>query len=182
MIPLGCMAKRVSAGEKLFPAGNIQDIFSFSGCISVPFADYIGYWKDNGYELFDSPDIIRALSEREKIELLGVRFFYYEAHQQEYDRASKTWSDWSPDPNATRVIVPEMKSLRGYDVISFHEHTVPQHSPLSCNGLASELPVNEHCLFRSLEEAKAFLEEGRFDASEPGSFRIVAVYTFTDER
>jgi hypothetical protein len=48
---------------------------------------------------------------------------------------------------------------------------------LSCNGLAAEIETNQHCLLRSLEEAQQLLESGRFDNSEPGPFRILAVYS-----
>jgi hypothetical protein len=67
--------------------------------------------------------------------------------------------------------------LAGYDVATFAAGTSPECSPLSCNGLAAELAANRHCLFESLEQAKQSLETGKFDHSEPGPFRIFAVYT-----
>jgi hypothetical protein len=55
--------------------------------------------------------------------------------------------------------------------------TSPECSPLSCNSLAAAITFNRHCLFESLDQAKQSLETGQFDNSEPGPFRIFAVYT-----
>ena len=52
----------------------------------------------------------------------------------------------------------------------------PECSGLSCNSIAQHVEVNEHGLFASLEKAKAALERGFFDRSEPGPFRIFAIY------
>jgi len=39
------------------------------------------------------------------------------------------------------------------------------------------LPTNRHCLLPSLEAAVQALESGQFAHSEPGPFRIIAVYS-----
>jgi hypothetical protein len=67
--------------------------------------------------------------------------------------------------------------LEGYDVTTFFVGTSPECSPLSCNCLATEISVNGHCLFDTFEQAVQALEAGKLDNSEPGPFRIFAVYT-----
>jgi hypothetical protein len=47
-------------------------------------------------------------------------------------------------------------------------------SPLSCNSLAKDLSTNAHCLFTTAEEAAMHLENGDFEESEPGPYRIYA--------
>lgn len=37
--------------------------------------------------------------------------------------------------------------------------------------------MNSHCLFDSFDEAKFHLTEGAFNNSEPGPYRIFAVYS-----
>jgi hypothetical protein len=54
MVPAGYMAKRVQPTNG-FHIDNEADVYSVSSCISDNFADYIKYWKHNGYWLFDSP-------------------------------------------------------------------------------------------------------------------------------
>jgi hypothetical protein len=104
--------------------------------------------------------------------------FYYEAFEREYDEDGKTWTAIAPQPGiATNVEIPASKRLHGFDVVTFMVHTTPECSPLSCNGLAAEIPTNAFCLLDSVDRARALLEAGAFNNSEPGPFRILAVYT-----
>lgn len=54
--------------------------------------------------------------------------------------------------------------------------TSPECSPLSCCAMAKEMSVNEHCLFRTFAEAKGAIDGGGLNYSEPGPFRVFAVY------
>jgi hypothetical protein len=56
MIPAGYMAKRVQK-PKGFHVDSVVDVYSVSPCMNEDFADYIQYWKHNGYCLLDSPEI-----------------------------------------------------------------------------------------------------------------------------
>ena len=67
--------------------------------------------------------------------------------------------------------------IEGFDVTTFSGHNEPECSPLSCNALATDISVNQHCLFNTFAEAKAAIERGFFKNSEPGPYRIFAVYT-----
>ncbi|MFM7130255.1 MAG: hypothetical protein ACKO0V_12945 [bacterium] len=77
----------------------------------------------------------------------------------------------------TNAITPVEKRLKGFDVVTFSQRNSPECSPLSCNGLVSEIETNAHFLIDSLEKAKNLLESGWFDNSEPSPFRRVAVYS-----
>lgn len=68
MIPVGYMAKRVSVRPEWIKAEGVADIYSVSGCVSEAFADYIRYWKHNGYWLFDSREVIRQLAQENCID------------------------------------------------------------------------------------------------------------------
>jgi hypothetical protein len=72
---------------------------------------------------------------------------------------------------------PKEKFIEGYDIVTFSQGVSPECSPLSCNNLAADIPTNRHCLLDSFEEAKHLLESGLFNNSEPGPFRIFAVYS-----
>lgn len=172
------MYKRVESRPDWLAAGRVGDIYSLSGCISVPFGDYIRHWKHNGFWLFDSPTDIQLLAKEISIELGGTKLFYYEAYEQEYDEDNHAWSAFDPEPSfVTNVSSPPQKHLEGYDVTTFAAHTSPECSPLSCNSLAVTIPTNAHCLFDTFEEARDALEAGAFNDSEPGPFRIIAVYS-----
>jgi len=178
MLPVGYMAKRISERPEWLPSAEVADIYSVSGCISGNFAEFINFWKHNGYWFFDSPDIIRQLAQAHSIDLSGTKLFYYEAHPLEFDNKSKTWRGFEPEASfATNVAVPDMKVLEGFDVVSFELGTTPECSPLSCNGLASQTRTNRHCLLDSLERARDLLESSQPKKMEPGPYRIFAVYS-----
>lgn len=178
MIPAGYMAKRVAQSPVWLGAPAVDDIYSVSSCVSEDFADYIGFWQHNGYWLFDSPDVIVRLAERNALDLEGTRLFYYEVHDRQFDEEAGTWEPFGPEPSiALGVETPAAARLEGYDVVSFSAGTSPECSPLSCNGLAKELETNRHCLLSAYEEAKGLLEAGRIVKCEPGPYRIFAVYS-----
>jgi hypothetical protein len=181
MIPIGYMFKKVAKTPKWLKVEDVIDVYSVSGCISKNFADYVNYWKHNGYWLFDSPEIMESLAKKENIDLLGSTLFYYEAYQYEFNDLSNEWLTFGAEKSfVTSVEIPTNKNLQGFDVVSFWASTSPECSPLSCNLLAAEIPVNKHCLFNTFEEAQESIERGLFENSEPGPYRIFAVYTLDD--
>ena len=110
------------------------------------------------------------------IDLVGTKLFYYEIYGLQFD--GKSWSSFSPSGGPeTSVVLPREQQLEGYDVVTFFAGSSPECSPLSCNGLAEEIPVNSHCLLSTFDEAKAHLEDGTLLKSDPGPYRIFAVYS-----
>ena len=173
------MAKHVVKRPEWLDAEKVVDIYSVSGCFSGDFAEYINYWRHNGYWLFDSPQVIREVAALAKSDLSRTKLFYYEVFEQEYtEEAEQPWSVFSPEPSfVTNILAPAAKVLEGFDVVTFWAKTNPEHSPLSCNSLANTIPTNQHCLLADLDTAKRLLESGAFFGSEPGPRRIFAVYS-----
>jgi hypothetical protein len=177
MNPAGYMLKTAVTRPKWIEAESVLDIYSVSGCISRNFADYIHFWKHNGYWFFNSQQELLALASSEKLDISQMTMLYYEVYEAEYDDKTKQWLAFSPEVSFhTAILEPQVKQLAGFDVTSFSQHTSPECSPLSCNSLATTISVNQHCLFNTFEEAKCALEAGKFENSEPGPFRIFAVY------
>ncbi|HEY4732235.1 MAG TPA: hypothetical protein VIH66_03220 [Gammaproteobacteria bacterium] len=171
------MAKHISNRPDWLKAGRVTDIYSVSHCISSGFADYVKYWKHNGYWFFDSPEIIRELAREHGLDLSQTTLFYYEVHEYEY-HDKEGWKPFAPEPSfITRVIEPEIKHLEGYDIVTFSAGTSPECSPLSCNSMATEVETNQHCLLSSFELAQQTLEQGKLKNTEPGPFRIFAIYS-----
>ena len=175
MIPVGYMAKKISDKPDWIKADNVTDIYSVSNCISDDFTDYIDYWKHNGYWFFDSPEVIEILAKSEIIDLTDTEIFYYEVYEKQL---AETWESFKPEPSfITNIIEPQKKYLEGFDIVTFTVGTSPECSPLSCCSLATEIKTNRHCLLDTFVEAKQHLENGKFDGSEPGPYRIFAVYS-----
>ncbi len=179
MIPVGYMAKRISGRPEFLKASTVNDIYSVSGCVSEDFADFVNYWKHNGYWFFDQPEIISDLAKENNIDLSGTKLFFYEVYEQEL--ASDGWRAFGPWEGRPEVNVssPSKTILEGFDVVTFwpENSSQPCCSPLSCNSMAEEIPTNSHCLLSSLDEAKERLEAGAFAEGEPGPHRILAVYS-----
>lgn len=181
MIPGGYVRKCVSARPVSIQTDRVVDIYSASSCISSDFANDIGYWRHNGFWLFNDPSDMDDIAAAEGKAITEFGLFYYELYEQQYDVQQMSWSSFAPEPSfETKVKSPVRARLEGFDVVSFSLGTDRECSPLSCNSLADELPVNAHCLFESFEEAKAAIEEGKFNNTEPGPFRIFAVYSVED--
>ena len=174
MISVGYMAKRVRKKPDSVHADHVLDIYSVSSCMSENFADYIGWWRHNGYWLFDSAQIIRDVARENSIDLDGTTLFYYEAYETEFD--GKSWNAYAPD-FAVNVVPPASKQLEGFDVVTFYAKNAPECSPLSCNSLAEQLPTNAHCLFATFQEAERSVNDGVLNDTEPGPYRIFSVYS-----
>ena len=177
MIPVGYMAKQVSLNPEWLQAEGVMDIYSVSACISKNFADYIPYWKHNGYWFFDAPAMIQQLAQEHSVDLTGTQLFYYEVYELEYDEEDQEWAEFEAEDFPTNVVVPAAKVLAGYDLVSFSVGTNAGCSPLSCNSLASRVATNRHCLLDSFEQTKQLLESDNFKEVEPGPYRIFAVYS-----
>jgi len=171
------MAKVVAEKPDWLKSNKVEFLLSVSGCVSKDFADWINYWKHNGYWFFDSPDVIASLAEEHQIDISQCRWFYFEAHEKEFDDDSNEWRIFKPEESfATKIVLPEEKTLMGYDIITFSCGTNAECSPLSCNHLAEEIKVNRHCLLDSFEEAMSLINTKACMGGEPGPFRIFSVY------
>lgn len=199
MIPMGYTAKHVSYKHQGLKADQVVDIYSVSDCVSESFHWSIdGYWKDfenwkhNWYGFFNSPEAIAELAAKRGVDLSNTKMFYYEAYELQYIGGDVGWVhfperlEWlaeaAPLALKPEVITPIQKNLAGYDIVSYDPQGIfPDHSYLSCNYMAEELRVNEHCLLELFEEAKFSVETGIFDECEDGDIRIFAVYTLDDQ-
>ena len=124
MIPAGYLAKRIFKKPDWLSAQQVTEIHSVSGCVSEAFADYVDFWKHNGFWLFDSPEIIKDIAHAHSVDLAGTTLFYYEVYESEFDGTA--WRPYGPDPSfITNVLVPIDKHLEGFDVVTFGTKTYP---------------------------------------------------------
>ena len=86
MIPVGYMYKSIASRPDWLKTDRVADIYSLSGCISSHFADYINYWKHNGYWLFNSPQAMEEIAREAGISLSDKTLFYYEVYEQQFDQ------------------------------------------------------------------------------------------------
>jgi hypothetical protein len=181
MIPIGYMYKKIGPKPDWLNAPAVKYIYSVSNCVSSDFADWINYWKHNGYWFFNSPKIISSLAIEHNIQLTDMALFYYEAFEKQWDDVEGLWVNYEPEQSFTTAVEdPKRKMLLGFDIVSFSCQNSAECSPLSCNHMAETIAVNEYCLLQSFDEAKKVLESGFFNDCEPGPYRIFAVYGVQD--
>ena len=181
MVPVGYMYKSVSQRPDWLEADKVKDIYSVSGCVSSEFADWINYWKHNGYWFFNNAQAIEKVAYENNLSLNGMKLFFYFAYEFEWHELQGVWLKVVPELSfETNVILPIKTDLEGFDVVSFSCGNSSECSPLSCNSLAKEVVVNSHCLLDTFDTAKALIENGFFNDSEPGPFRIFEVHSVND--
>jgi hypothetical protein len=179
MIELGYMAKHIILRPEWLDVPKVRDIYAVSNCNSHDFSDYINYWKHNGFWFFDSPMLIREIATENDIDLSDTSLLYYRGHAQQFDADRDAWTNYPADADiadiAASVVPPSNESLLGYDIVTYSMQNSHECSPLSCNHMATDVRVNEHCLIESLDYAIDRLQNGIFNDSEPGPYRIIAV-------
>ncbi len=171
------MAKTVKPKPDWLKNNLVLDICSVSSCTSSDFHDYQLTPDHNGYGLYNDPETILRVAKENEIDLSDCTLFYYEGYDLQCYEDDPTWEAYEPNEKLeTRIIPPKEKELLGYDIISYAMGQYPECSYLSCNHMAEEIQVNEHCLLDDLKSAINSLNEKRFEGCEPGPCRIYAVY------
>ena len=68
-------------------------------------------------------------------------------------------------------------NLEGFDIVTSSAQSSAECSPLSCNGLAQTIHVNDHCLLDTFENAKKVIDSSMLKEAEPGPYRIFEAHT-----
>lgn len=182
MIPAGYLLKRVTPPAGWFDVPAVEEICSVSDCANEDVVDVQKAWAHNDLGVANTPEVLWRLVEAEGQDASNAQLFYYEAYEREME--SDGWSfdpsrwkplDRMPTGDPSTASPPASAQLLGYDIVVFGDFL--EHSPLSCNGVATILPVNRYCLLATLEEAVSAIENGAFgDGCEGGSYTIFAVH------
>jgi hypothetical protein len=192
LVPIGYFPKRVVSGHEALKVVTVHEICSVSDCISEAPDNWINQWRHNEMWLFDTEALARQVvadaihvevlkdprldppwrAELTRVPADQFTLFYYrllpftfvEGRQEDF--AIPELKVAAPDASFERL---------GFDAVSRTMGNAFECSPLSCNGLARDFPVNAHCLLDdvalAIEAAKRF---GQGEA-EPGPYFVVEV-------
>ena len=173
MTDAGYFAKHVAPKPARLPEPAVHEICSVSHCISVAPDNWVEPWLHNGFGWFnriaDALGVVPAEWRNE------FRLFAYRIHPEIFRPEGRVRlvipADVKPDP------IPETFRSLGFDSANRSKADVIgfECSPLSCNGMAAELAVNEFCLFPSLDAAIAGAEQFAVEQPEPGDYYVVEV-------
>jgi hypothetical protein len=168
---IGYMAKRTArAGPEHKLPSHVREIASVSACISQDPPDWIERWIHNDLGFFDSLEL--ALSVVPEAERGLYEVYAYKMLPRRFDGPIE--KDW-PLPELRVQPMPADFRRLGYDVVG-HPYDFFDCSPLSCNAIAAERPVNAYCLFEREEEALDFLRSEQIWLCEPGPHALLEVW------
>jgi len=173
MILAGYFARRIASKPDALQAPGVREICSVSECISSGADGWISAWRHNRLGWFNSVD--DAISALPADQRGAFRLFAYRMRPEIFrSRTRMAFTlpddvDPEPLPAGFHSIGFDSASRSSWDSLSL------ECSPLSCNGLAVALPVNEHCLFPTLDAAIAGAERFAAEQPEPGDYYVVEV-------
>ena len=173
MIDAGFFMKRIEQTPEGPRLTGVREICSASHCISSAPEDWIESWLHNDLGWFNR--IADALSVVRHEHRTGFRLFAYRLHPQKFTAAGRVLIVL-PENVRPEAIGQEFRSL-GFDASNKTMDSVLgfECSPLSCNAMAEEITVNEHCLFATLDEAIAGAERFALEQPEPGDYFVIEV-------
>ena len=173
MILAGYFARRVMPRPQHLNTPGVRDVCSVSECMSPGASDWISAWRHNGLGWFNSPaDALSVVPEEQRGRF---RLFAYRIHPEVFRARQRSIIDLPADVRPEPI--PESFRSIGFDSASKSSAAALslECSPLSCNEMGAELPVNEHCLFPTLEAAIAGAERFAIEQPEPGDYYVVEV-------
>jgi hypothetical protein len=173
MIDGGYFVRQIIARPKEMVAPGVREICSVSECMSSGPDEWIQRWQHNGWGWFNR--IADALGVVPPGQESVYRLFAYRMHPEIFTAGGRLPLE-VPDDVRPEPVGADFRSL-GFDSAgrSMKSGLGLECSPLSCNGLAAEIPVNEYCLFPGLPEAIAGAERFAVEQPEPGDYYVVEV-------
>jgi hypothetical protein len=180
---IGYFVKPAVARSAWLKAAQVEEICTVSDCMATVTWDWINEWRHNAEWLFDTPSL--AWSVVPELERARCRLFAYPMFPVRFcqgvpkpysfpERMEAETMGFAPRP-----IDASFERL-GFDLVSRTAGNEFEHSPLSCNGLAEEIPTNRCCLLDTAEEAFALAPTldppGKPMRGEPGPYFIVEVW------
>lgn len=173
MFPGGFFPKRITPKPAWLHAGHVREVCSVSECVSSGPVEWVTHWRHNDWGWFNTVD--DAMSVIPPGEGDNFRIFAYRLHAEEFRLDGRSTlripANVHPEP-----ISAGFTSI-GFDVFSKSVEcgSAAECSPLSCNGLAAEIQVNEYCLIPSLAAALGAAERFAREQPEPGSYYVAEV-------
>ena len=173
MILAGYFARRVAPRPDHLRAPGVREVCSVSECMSPGAADWISAWRHNGLGWFNH--VAEALSVVPEPQRGEFRLFAYRVYPMVFRARQRSIIDLPADVRPEPI--PETFRSLGFDSASKSAYSALslECSPLSCNEMGAELPVNEHCLFPTLDAAIAGAERFAVEQPEPGDYYVVEV-------
>jgi hypothetical protein len=149
---------------------SVREIASVSECIASGPPDWIDGWAHNAAFFYDSPNAARQMVSPDDAPSYDI--YAYELCSEPYGISHVEPIDTAVHPSA----LPSSFVSLGFDVVGRDYAASFECSPLSCNGMADEMTVNEFCLIRTFEDALSFAQRCGESQPEPGEYVVIRVW------
>jgi hypothetical protein len=168
-ILIGYFPKRTTVPAGWSIASFVTELCSVSTCLTPAPKNWVEHWRYNDMGFFKTcADALLVLPpQASDFSLFAYRLLPL--------RFSKDRTE------PFEIIAEDVESLPagfaslGFDVVNKTLAPFFECSPLSCNGMAEEVPVNRFCLLATLDEAIAFAQRCAREEPEPGPFYVIEV-------
>ena len=167
---IGYTAKRITPRPEKFEPDTVIEIASVSNCIAERPTGWLEQWKHNEWFVYDTPDLARQVARN--VGAFDWPIVAYFVLPVRFDPVGEV----PLHIPTTATPLPSYFERLGWDVVSKSITPEFECSPLSCNGLAIDMPVNSVCLLSSVDEAIALARRCAHEQPEPGSYFVVEVW------
>ena len=167
----GYLPKFVADAPDWLMCPAVRDVCSLSSCVSPPPLGRIDRWLHNDVWLYDTPELARQVMDASR----PYTVFAYRLSVVRFaDGLAEDW-DWFSE--TARLDEPAGYRSLGFDVSGKLSDKISGFgcSPLSCNRMATEYPVNAHCLLDDLDTAFTAAERFSIEKPEPGTYFVAEV-------
>jgi len=169
LVLVGYFLKRTSVPKDAWVPASVVEICSVSDCLNRSPEGWIDLWLHNDLGLYNTCDDARGIVVDQAEEYSLFAFRLLPARFVKGNREPLTIPALSVEPLRKGFV-----SL-GFDVVSKSNSHFFECSPLSCNGLAQEVPVNRFCLVDTLAEAQSLADRCSREEPEPGPYYVLEV-------
>ena len=166
--PAGYFPKTTAIPDGYSLPDNVREICTVSPCINAP-ADRIEKWRHNDLGFYNTREDALAI-----VPPHAPAFVLF-AYQMLPVRFCKEGVEPIDLPELEIEPLDQTFASIGFDAISKSSSSFFECSPLSCNYLAREIPVNRYCLVDSLPEAVALAKRFAREEPEPGPYYVFEV-------
>jgi hypothetical protein len=182
---LGYQAKEQMPKPDWLEVDNVEEIASVSTCIARA-PDQT--WTDNVFIMmgyYETPELARqSITDNASYTINAYRVSLFVADSGNFHRMTELEMIGFAEPPLPGTIeqgvrpvpIPSDFEFLGYDAVSDSGGCNLGCSPLSCNHLAKEIPVNRYCLIDRLEDAIAAARRFSLGEAEPGNYYVVEVW------
>lgn len=164
-------------------AGRVERVCSVSDCLAEPPQGWVERWDFNRASCYATEQEALATVPAGTQDAFALFAYWLVPVTRDGEGQTREVSPEDVFPASLPPLPPEPTDLPGYRSLGYDVVGVQglgsigfECSPLSCNSMAQEIPVNRSCLIDELEEALQVAQ--RFnggDGVEPGDYVVVKV-------